>query len=151
MAEFLACTLFNTSDLALTASDKSKVAQSFAPNSLIYLTEEVCISPSLLYSLPIQYFFTQPWTTHRPTDNSWLPIPALESLIAEIQSDSELKAEVGMLKLKFLNGQAALLPGPPRPPPPSHTHHTLGGTCAQDDFSMSPLPLPAKEQRLACS
>uniref|UniRef100_A0A6B2L6L1 S-methyl-5-thioribose kinase n=1 Tax=Arcella intermedia TaxID=1963864 RepID=A0A6B2L6L1_9EUKA len=95
VSEYLAQTLFHTSDLYLKSEEKRKLMMDFVDNSLIHLTESV--------------IFHEPYITHQ--NNHWTNEQILHDEISSIQSDAFLKFEVSQLKEKFMNFTQALIHG----------------------------------------
>jgi 5-methylthioribose kinase len=95
MAEFLAQSLFKTSDLYLPASRKKALMVEFRGNTaLCKITEDLV--------------FTDPYRVS--PGNRWTS-PQLDEDAARIRADGKLKAEVQALKLKFLTSAQALIHG----------------------------------------
>ena len=95
IGEYLAQTLFHTSDLAVPAGEKKARIAVFCGNT------ELCkISEDLI--------FTDPYTVHER--NRWTS-PQLDAAAAAIREDAPLKRAVSALKLKFLTETQALLHG----------------------------------------
>ncbi len=95
IATFMARTLFQTSDLALTAAAKKKLVGEFSGNSaLCKITED------LIFTDPYREAELNRWTS-----------PQLDAIAAEFRQDIDLKVAVSRLKLKFLTDTAALLHG----------------------------------------
>lgn len=99
IGDFLARTLFGTSDFGLEAKEKKRLATKFANTELCEITEDL--------------IFTEPFEPvllgGKPNRNHFDPgvKPALEKL----QSDLEVKAEVAGLKHRFMTAGQALLHG----------------------------------------
>ncbi|MGB0732816.1 MAG: S-methyl-5-thioribose kinase [Pontibacterium sp.] len=93
LAEFLANTLFYTSDMALDAYDRKKNLGSFINPDLCKITEDL--------------FFLDPYCDHER--NSYNPL--LVDDVHSLWGDEALKAEVAELKYRFLNNAQALLHG----------------------------------------
>jgi 5-methylthioribose kinase len=95
IAEYLATTLYYTSDMALPAAEKRELVAAFSGNTeLCKITEDL--------------IFTDPYTVC--SRNRWTS-PQLDDVAAEIRSDARLKRAVSALKLKFLGEAQALLHG----------------------------------------
>ena len=95
MAEFMARSLFFTSDLAMPAAEKKAMLADFAGNSeLCGLTEEV--------------IFTDPYRVHER--NRWTS-PQLDDMAASFRNDAVLKVAISQLKRKFLSSPEALIHG----------------------------------------
>ena len=95
MATFLAESLFKTSDLYLTADRKKTLMREFCGNI------ELCkITEDLVFTDPYRLSSGNRWTT-----------PQLDETAAAFRADSVLKAEVQLLKLKFLTSAEALVHG----------------------------------------
>ncbi len=95
MAQFLARTLFLSSDLHLPASAKRKLCESFAGNAAMCRIAE-CTA------------FTEPYMSH--PNNRWTA-PYLDSAVECCRADVKLKLAASRLKLKFLSSAEALLHG----------------------------------------
>lgn len=95
IAEFLARTLYFTSDLGAKAAERKNWLQRFAPNV------EICkITEDLI--------FTDPYMQHER--NRWTS-PQLDDAARAIREDLPLKQAVALLKLKFLCEPQALIHG----------------------------------------
>lgn len=95
LGDFIAETLFRTSDLALPAADKNAEMCVFAKNTaLSKITEDLV--------------FTDPYYDHPM--NAWTK-PELDDTVQQIWADSEWKAAVQELKLMFLSRAEALVHG----------------------------------------
>ncbi len=95
IAEFMAETLFRSSDLHLPAGTKRRMAGDFAGNTeLCRITENV--------------IFTEPYMSH--PNNRWTA-PYLDATAQRFREDIKLKLAVSRLKLKFLASAEALLHG----------------------------------------
>ncbi len=95
MAEFLAQSLFKTSDLYLPAARKKALMAEFCANT------ELCrITEDLVFTDPYRLSPSNRWTT-----------PQLDADAAAFRADAPLKAEVQSLKLKFLSSAEALIHG----------------------------------------
>lgn len=95
IAEFLACTLFFVSDLAMDpAAKKAEVAYFCANTDLCAITEDL--------------IFTDPYMEHER--NRWTS-PQLDADAAAIRADAELKAAVAWLKHRFMTSAETLLHG----------------------------------------
>jgi 5-methylthioribose kinase len=95
IADYLARTLFFTSDLALPAAEKKALVATFCGNTaLCRITEDL--------------IFTEPYMVHER--NHWTT-PQLDRAAAAIRGDAALKRAVSFLKLKFLTEAQALLHG----------------------------------------
>jgi len=95
VSEFLASTLFHTSDLFLKSEEKRKLMSQFVDNALIHLTESV--------------IFYEPYVTH--SNNRWTKVDILDKEVAAIQADANLHFQVSLLKDKFMNYSQALIHG----------------------------------------
>lgn len=94
-AEFLAQTLFHTSDLFLPAAEKKRQAAFFQANTaLCQITEDLV--------------FTDPYRVAE--GNRWTS-PQLDDLAAELRADAPLKVAVQRLKWKFLTHAEAMVHG----------------------------------------
>jgi 5-methylthioribose kinase len=95
IAEYLATTLFHTSDMALPAAEKRELVAAFSGNTdLCRITEDL--------------IFTDPYMTC--SRNRWTS-PQLDDVARAIRDDAPLKRAVSALKLKFLGEAQALLHG----------------------------------------
>ncbi|HLG88130.1 MAG TPA: S-methyl-5-thioribose kinase [Alphaproteobacteria bacterium] len=95
MAEFLAQSLFKTSDLYLPARRKKALMAAFCANT------ELCkITEDLVFTDPYRLAPANRWTT-----------PQLDETAAAFRADAPLKAAVQALKLKFLSSAEALIHG----------------------------------------
>jgi 5-methylthioribose kinase len=95
MAEFLALSLFRTSDLYLKAEAKKALMAKFCANT------ELCrITEDLVFTDPYRESPGNRWTS-----------PQLDDAAAAIRADAPLKAAVQELKLKFLTEAQALIHG----------------------------------------
>ncbi len=95
IAEYMAQTLFGSSDLAMpAAAKKAQVALFCANTELCKITEDL--------------IFTDPYMVH--ARNRWTS-PQLDAAAAAIRADAPLKRAVSLLKLKFLTEAQALLHG----------------------------------------
>ena len=97
IAEYLATTLYFTSDMALPAAEKRELVAAFSGNT------ELCkITEDLIFTDPYMVCSRNRWTS-----------PQLDDVAAEIRGDAALKRAVSALKLKFLSevsGPAARRP-----------------------------------------
>ena len=95
ITDFVARTLFFTSDLALSAADKKELVGAFAGNAaLCKITEDL--------------IFTEPYTIAE--NNRWTS-PQLDPYAARLREDGDLKAAVSRLKLRFMGEAQALIHG----------------------------------------
>ncbi|MGE3291887.1 MAG: S-methyl-5-thioribose kinase, partial [Geminicoccaceae bacterium] len=95
IVEYLATTLFHTSDMALPAAEKRELVATFSGNV------ELCkITEDLIFTDPYMVCSRNRWTS-----------PQLDGLAAEIRGDAGLKRAISGLKLKFLGEAQALLHG----------------------------------------
>ena len=95
MAEYMARTLFFTSDLGTGASEKKARVALFCGNTaLCKLTEDV--------------IFTEPYMVH---DNNRWTSPQLDDLAAAFRADAALKRAVSHLKRTFMGNAEALIHG----------------------------------------
>ena len=95
MAEYMARTLFFTSDLGTSAAEKKARVAVFCGNTaLCKLTEDV--------------IFTEPYMVH---DNNRWTSPQLDDLAAAFRADAPLKRAVSRLKCKFMGNAEALIHG----------------------------------------
>jgi len=95
IGEFMAQTLFKTSDLFLDAATKKKRVALFCENI------ELCkITEDLVFTDPYRIAKLNRWTS-----------PQLDDMAVAFRSDDELKVAVQRLKLKFLSSAEALIHG----------------------------------------
>jgi 5-methylthioribose kinase len=95
IADYMAETLFHTSDLAMPAGEKKREVAVFCMNiELCKITEDL--------------IFTDPYMVH--ARNRWTS-PQLDQAAAAIRADAPLKRAVSALKLKFMTEAQALLHG----------------------------------------
>ncbi len=95
IAEFMARSLFFTSDLALPAGEKKRKMALFCDNvELCKITEDL--------------IFTEPYRVHER--NRWTS-PQLDALAKEFREDAALKVAISRLKVKFLASAEALIHG----------------------------------------
>ncbi len=95
VAEYMARTLFFTSDLGTSAAEKKARVALFCGNAaLCKLTEDV--------------IFTEPYMVHE--NNRWTS-PQLDDLAAAFRADAALKRAVSRLKCKFMGNAEALIHG----------------------------------------
>ncbi len=95
MAEYMARTLFFTSDLGTSAAEKKARVALFCGNTaLCKLTEDV--------------IFTEPYMVH---DNNRWTSPQLDDLAVAFRADAALKRAVSRLKCKFMGNAEALIHG----------------------------------------
>lgn len=95
IVEYLATTLYYTSDMALPAAEKRELVAAFSGNT------ELCkITEDLVFTDPYMVCSRNRWTS-----------PQLDAVAAEIRGDAGLKRAVSALKLKFLGEAQALLHG----------------------------------------
>lgn len=95
IVEYLATTLYFTSDLALPAHEKKQLIAAFAGNT------ELCkITEDLIFTDPYMLCDRNRWTS-----------PQLDADAARVREDGELKRAVSLLKLKFMSEAQALLHG----------------------------------------
>ncbi len=95
ITEYMARTLFFTSDLALSAAEKKQNMKVFCDNTdLCKITEDL--------------IFTDPYRNSE--QNRWTS-PQLDSLVTQLQSDTQLKIAVTEMKAKFLTQSQALIHG----------------------------------------
>ncbi|MEJ1158393.1 S-methyl-5-thioribose kinase [Prosthecomicrobium sp. N25] len=95
IADFMARTLYFTSDLALTAAAKKDRVGAFAGNhALCKITEDL--------------IFTDPYRV--AANNRWTS-PELDDIAAAFREDLDLHVAVSRLKLKFLSAAEAMLHG----------------------------------------
>jgi len=95
IVEYMAQSLFKTSDLALQAHEKKALTAVFCDNT------ELCkITEDLIFSEPYRVVERNRWTA-----------PQLDSIAAEFRKDVALKLAISRLKLKFLSTAQALIHG----------------------------------------
>ena len=95
ITEYLAATLYFTSDLAMPAAEKRALVAAFSGNT------DLCrITEDLIFTDPYMVCSRNRWTS-----------PQLDDVAAEIRGDAALKRAVSALKLKFLSEAQALLHG----------------------------------------
>jgi 5-methylthioribose kinase len=95
IAEYLATTLYFTSDMALPAAEKKQLVAEFCGNT------ELCkITEDLIFTDPYMVCDRNRWTS-----------PQLDDAAARVREDAALKRAVSALKLKFLSEAQALLHG----------------------------------------
>ena len=95
IVEYLATTLYYTSDMSLPAAEKRELVAAFSGNT------ELCkITEDLIFTDPYMVCSRNRWTS-----------PQLDDVAAEIRGDARLKRAVSALKLKFLGEAQALLHG----------------------------------------
>ena len=95
IADYLARSLFMTSDLALAAAEKKALTAVFCDNT------ELCkITEDLIFTDPYRIAERNRWTR-----------PQLDAIAAEFCQDVPLKLAISRLKLKFLGSAEALIHG----------------------------------------
>ncbi|MBN8530555.1 MAG: S-methyl-5-thioribose kinase [Alphaproteobacteria bacterium] len=94
LGEFLALTLFHTSDLHLSAEEKKKQIAVFAAN-----TAMCKISEDLIFDEP---YFEAPMNRHTP---------GLEDIAKSFRADAVLKTAAQEMKWRFMNATEALIHG----------------------------------------
>ena len=95
IVEYLATTLYYTSDMSLPAAEERELVAAFSGNT------ELCkITEDLIFTDPYMVCSRNRWTS-----------PQLDDVAAEIRGDARLKRAVSALKLKFLGEAQALLHG----------------------------------------
>jgi 5-methylthioribose kinase len=94
IGDFLARTLYATSDFALDAAEKRGIMKGFANVELCRITEDLV--------------FTEPYLPDAPR-NRWNP--RIDAEVAEFRADEGLKAETAKLKYRFMNSAQALIHG----------------------------------------
>jgi 5-methylthioribose kinase len=95
ITDFMARSLFFTSDLAMQAERKKALTAVFCENTqLCKITEDL--------------IFTDPYRTSER--NRWTA-PQLDGIAAEFRADGELKLAISRLKAKFLSASEALIHG----------------------------------------
>lgn len=93
LGDYLARTLFHTSDFYQPPHDKKAEVSRFSNPQMCRITEDL--------------FFTDPYTGH---DRNVYE-PALAAVVSSLQSDHGLKLSVAMLKHRFLSNTEALIHG----------------------------------------
>jgi 5-methylthioribose kinase len=95
IAEYLATSLYFTSDMALPAAEKKEIVAAFCGNT------ELCkITEDLIFTDPYMISDRNRWTS-----------PQLDDAARAIREDAALKRAVSVLKLKFMSEAQALLHG----------------------------------------
>jgi 5-methylthioribose kinase len=95
IVEYMAQSLFMTSDLALPAAEKKALTAVFCGNT------ELCkITEDLIFTDPYRIAALNRWTQ-----------PQLDKVAAEFRADVALKLAISRLKLKFLTAAEALIHG----------------------------------------
>ena len=95
LAEFMAQTLFKTSDLHLPAAEKKKQMALFCANA------QLCkITEDLVFTDPYRVAKLNHWTS-----------PQLDDIAANFREDAEVKVAAQQMKLKFLSHAEALVHG----------------------------------------
>lgn len=93
LAQYLAHTLYHTSDFALTGPNKKQQVVKYLNPELCLISEDV--------------IFTEPYVNH---ERNHVP-PGIQQQAQALWADQPLKAEVAQLKVKFLSSPQALLHG----------------------------------------
>ncbi len=94
IGDFLARTLYATSDFALDAADKREIMKGFFNVELCRITEDLV--------------FTEPYLPDAPR-NRWNP--RIDADVADFQADEHLKSQAAALKYRFMNASQALIHG----------------------------------------
>jgi len=95
ITDFIAATLFHTSDLCMRAADKKQLIADFCGNTdLCQITEDL--------------IFTDPYRI--APDNRWTS-PQLDDIARAFREDADLKIAISRLKLKFMSSAEALIHG----------------------------------------
>lgn len=95
ITDFMASTLFHTSDLCMRAADKKRLVADFCGNTdLCKITEDL--------------IFTDPYRI--APDNRWTS-PQLDDIARAFREDDDLKIAISRLKLKFMSSTEALIHG----------------------------------------
>jgi 5-methylthioribose kinase len=94
IGDFLARTLYATSDFALDSADKRLLMAKFVNTELCRISEDL--------------IFTEPYLPDAPR-NRWNP--RIDDDVRSFQADDELKAEAAKLKHRFMTSSQALLHG----------------------------------------
>lgn len=95
MAEYMARTLFFTSDLGMDAAEKKARVALFCGNTaLCKITEDL--------------IFTEPYMVH---DNNRWTAPQLDDIAAAFRADAPLKRAISRLKCRFMGSAEALIHG----------------------------------------
>ena len=99
IGEFLASTLFGSSDFGMEAKEKKQLAKHFANGELCEITEDLILTEPFEHKL----------LAHKQNRNHFnlLIVRDLEKL----QSDDDVKRNVAYLKYRFMTGAQALLHG----------------------------------------
>lgn len=95
IGKYLAYSLYNTSDLHLTAAEKREKMVKFAGNSALCKISEDLIFDDPYYNAPLNR-----WTT-----------PQLDQYVSQLQKDVELKLAAQEMKWRFLTHAEALIHG----------------------------------------
>ncbi len=95
LADYMARTLFFTSDLALSAAEKKARVALFCGNTALCK-----ISEDLIFTEPYMVCDNNRWTS-----------PQLDDIAAEFRADAALKREISSLKHRFMSNAEALIHG----------------------------------------
>jgi 5-methylthioribose kinase len=116
IGEFLAKTLFGTSDFGMEASAKKVLMTQFANTELCEITED------LIFTEPFEAVLLEGKQNRNQFD------PGIKPALEKLQADLELKALVAKLKYRFMTSSQALLHGDLHTgsimaSPPNEHHH----------------------------
>ncbi len=116
IGEFLAKTLFGTSDFGMEAKAKKLLMTQFANTELCEITED------LIFTEPFEAVLLEDKVNRNQFD------PGIKPALEKLQSDLELKAKVAKLKYRFMTSSQTLLHGDLHTgsimaSPPDENHH----------------------------